>query len=464
MGFGLKLDQSDFARRDIFSKWHAAFHGTTKQTVPDILTGKWDLAMPGDTLADPATGARWQLPIRKGHIAACKPRHNLHTDATELFDPKQIFTSKSITYSGLEFYCAPTEFKGRSFLLAFEVRQQPGTYSVGQETLGATRRGKIIDPLFSNNELEYYTQARGVHALQRLLVRVLDDVPPEPDDGARSGAAVMRAPGARVRAPPWHDTNAATWLPLSVANGAETELRWRQEEGKANVLVSTGSFSGRRRSVPLAWLLLPTSIVRRHTHSTPNEATRSELQLHPFCAPEPVLCLSAHALNAPGHWDVFIGHSRRCAEAVLLATELRESFERRGLTVWFDVRMRDKSVAAMEEGVKNARVVIAVITGPCVNSDSPRDDPESNSYFRRNFCVQELRWAKEAGVPIQPVLRNEDKSQISEFLALAPDDMKDLGNVDWVDLNRNDPEYWEVGIKKVIRAIDKQQRIRKLAR
>ena len=86
----------------------------------------------------------------------------------------------------------------------------------------------------------------------------------------------------------------------------------------------------------------------------------------------------------------------------------------------------------------------------------PNVDPLTNAYFKRDFCVQELRWALQADVTIQPVLRVEDKARIGEFLSLAPDDLKCLGGIDWVDLNRNDSEYWELGVVKVLRSIAKQ--------
>jgi hypothetical protein len=56
---------------------------------------------------------------------------------------------------------------------------------VGQETVGAKDRGETIDPLFPNDSMEYYSRRRGVHKLQRLLIRATDDSPiclgPEPE-------------------------------------------------------------------------------------------------------------------------------------------------------------------------------------------------------------------------------------------------------------------------------------------
>ena len=62
----------------------------------------------------------------------------------------------------------------------------------------------------------------------------------------------------------------------------------------------------------------------------------------------------------------------------------------------------------------------------------------------QNDESQELRWAKEANIPIQPVIRASDKQCIGEFLAAAPPDLQDLGNIDWIALDRTDIDYWKV--------------------
>jgi hypothetical protein len=184
-------------------------------------------------------------------------------------------------------------------------------------------------------------------------------------------------------------------------------------------------------------------------------------------APRPQLPATRPAAirNRPGHWDVFIGHSRRSAAAVVLASETATALEKRGLSVWFDVHMDDRSTAAMEEGVKNSKRFVAVVTGPAVNNDRPDDPPTGNAYFRREYCIKELQWAMDAGVPIQPIVRMEDKGRIAEFLGLldAPlqldgalqdvSRLKSLGATDWIDLNRNDRDYWVVGMMKLNRAL-----------
>ena len=113
-------------------------------------------------------------------------RMNEFTKQLETFDPHQIFTSPSIRYSGREVYArtftvthSTASESGSSaavaesvqLQVAFQVRQKPGSYGIGQETVGATRRGEVVDPLIGNEQLEYYTQQRVGILLHGLLVK-----------------------------------------------------------------------------------------------------------------------------------------------------------------------------------------------------------------------------------------------------------------------------------------------------
>lgn len=85
-----------------------------------------------------------------------------------------------------------------------------------------------------------------------------------------------------------------------------------------------------------------------------------------------------------GTWDFFISHTQRNGLATTIASELHTDLLAAGATCWFDVKMADKSEAAMRHGVENSRAVIAVITGPCHNPDRPDDDVTDNAYFKRD--------------------------------------------------------------------------------
>ena len=79
-----------------------------------------------------------------------------------------------------------------------------------------------------------------------------------------------------------------------------------------------------------------------------------------------------------------------------------------------------------------------------------------NAYFQREYCLKELRWAKSANKFIQPVVDTGDKGRIGELLKMAPDDLRDLGKVDFVDLNQTDDEYLGLGVKKILRKATQQ--------
>jgi hypothetical protein len=116
--------------------------------------------------------------------------------------------------------------------------------------------------------------------------------------------------------------------------------------------------------------------------------------------------------------------------------------------VWLDVKMAKLNEAAMREAARNSRCVIAVVT----DVERP-GDPAENAYFQREYCVNELRWARQAGVPVQPVIRREDKDKVGWLLGQAPPDLRDLGAVDFLTLDRVSAAIWKTCIDEVIRGV-----------
>ena len=64
--------------------------------------------------------------------------------------------------------------------------------------------------------------------------------------------------------------------------------------------------------------------------------------------------------------------------------------------------------------------------------------------------MQELKWTFAAGKHVQPVIRMDDKSNIGKFIAMAPGELKCLGDIDFVDLNTTDKRYWKVGVDLIL--------------
>ena len=53
------------------------------------------------------------------------------------------------------------------------------------------------------------------------------------------------------------------------------------------------------------------------------------------------------------------------------------------------------------------------------------------------------------GAATQPVVHLNDKTRIGTFIGMAPDDLKKIGGIDFVDLNLTDKDYWKLGLTKV---------------
>lgn len=122
-----------------------------------------------------------------------------------------------------------------------------------------------------------------------------------------------------------------------------------------------------------------------------------------------------------------------------------------GFRVWLDVKQDDKSEKGMEEGVRGSMVFLAMITGHIINPDRPDDDPVINAYFSRTNCIKELNWAIDSAKKIQPLILSTDKSNISDLLGMAPPEYKFLGSIDFITIDRNDIEHFEVDMRKILK-------------
>lgn len=145
-----------------------------------------------------------------------------------------------------------------------------------------------------------------------------------------------------------------------------------------------------------------------------------------------------------GKWDCFISYTQRNSVSEALAVHLHGELIRRGLRVWLDIKMDRRDEQAMKEGVQSSRCVLAIVSGAADNSS------EDTAYFRREFCLKELRWALEADVFIQPVVAAEDKRKITEFFALIPDDLQHLKCINWEHVDRHDRDYFKLGVTKIL--------------
>eukprot|EP01084_Bolivina_argentea_P022114 41096_1 len=167
---GLKVYIPKCKMNNTWEDWHVAYHGCSIETARNIFKSGLVLLKPGDSTINGE-----ELKIKPGHIKGEVQRYNEYTMKNELFDPNQIFVTPSIRYASNEIYAKPFSIHdGCQKLKAqcvFQLRIRPGCYNIGQETIGATTAGTIIDKHIPNKELEWYTKEFLGIIIYGLLIR-----------------------------------------------------------------------------------------------------------------------------------------------------------------------------------------------------------------------------------------------------------------------------------------------------
>ena len=156
------------AKQNILKDWHVVYHGTKSVFVGELCESGLILLRPNDYKL---TGSKTERnKIRRGHIQSKFIRTNKHTKQKEVFDPNQIFTSPSPTYSS--YYCDKSQINGHTVSFIFQCRQKPGTYQRGQETMAF--RDEVIDPYINNDCIEFYTRENLNIIITGILIKVHD--------------------------------------------------------------------------------------------------------------------------------------------------------------------------------------------------------------------------------------------------------------------------------------------------
>ena len=150
-------------------------------------------------------------------------------------------------------------------------------------------------------------------------------------------------------------------------------------------------------------------------------------------------------------WHLFLSHTQRNGEAKALAAELFYEFKAKGYESWLDVKMPNQDKDAMKEGVLNSSCIIAVITG---------DDVKEHRYFERECCVDELKWAIEAGKNIIPVVIAADKPKVGEYIKEGISKGIDLSACDFKHVDRSNQDHLDASLKTIMSAMDQPPKAR----
>jgi len=156
-------------------------------------------------------------------------------------------------------------------------------------------------------------------------------------------------------------------------------------------------------------------------------------------APPEKAVVSGGAINAPGHWDFFLSHTQRDDRAVALAEMLCGSLKEMGKTVWLDVHMTKRDMAAMEEGAKNCKCFLAIVT-----------DNGQDSYFSRPMCRDEIKWAQAAERTIVPVCGADDKKNVMALINGGKEHGIDFSSYNMVDIDRSAPRRLKASVEDIL--------------
>lgn len=105
---------------------------------------------------------------------------------------------------------------------------------------------------------------------------------------------------------------------------------------------------------------------------------------------------SESALNSPGHWDFFLSHGQAAAgdqvKTLSLLLKQRKKPDGSHYTVWYDNSMRDRSTAAMEEGVRCSDNFLLFLSGDPEMSDDGKGKEGSSCWklFSQLCCCRHL--------------------------------------------------------------------------
>ena len=160
---GVKPNKTPDVIEHGMKEWHVCYHGTKHDYLGDIIL-HGQLLKPGCTLLSGKT-----ISVRDGHINNIVKRINEHTGTTEKFDPtNSMFFSPSVKYSAHKVYTNVFYSDGKMYRFALQLRIQPNTYKIGQQTIGASEQ---IDPHISNKSIEWYTEQTHTHFFTGILIQ-----------------------------------------------------------------------------------------------------------------------------------------------------------------------------------------------------------------------------------------------------------------------------------------------------
>ena len=123
-------------------------------------------------------------------------------------------------------------------------------------------------------------------------------------------------------------------------------------------------------------------------------------------------------------------------EAGTEAVQLSAEFGKK--ECWLDRNMKDKSEEAMKEGVCGSEYFLCLL---------------SDGYFKSAYCIKEMQWAFATRKKI--ISTYKAGANVGAILREAPETFRAaISGIDSIKLDGSDPDYFEVGIRKIATAAE----------
>ena len=148
---------------------------------------------------------------------------------------------------------------------------------------------------------------------------------------------------------------------------------------------------------------------------------------------------SAMAIESTFEHDVYIIHSQETGQdqCALLFQALRSA----DLSVWLDMQAHDLTAQGMKDALSKSRAALLFL---------------SDGVMARDFCIQELRWAKENGCKFVGVMEDDarhGKADVALEKSRAPADLKHLlDDVEFIAYRRRAHES-EAMVRELVKRI-----------
>jgi hypothetical protein len=96
-------------------------------------------------------------------------------------------------------------------------------------------------------------------------------------------------------------------------------------------------------------------------------------------------------------------------------------------------------MAAMERGVKGCKYFVSIIT-----------DDGAASYFSREMCREEVKWAEKYGKPIIAVVTREDEPKVGQLIAEGKSFGLDFSQLNFCAFDRTGPRQIQASLADIL--------------